>query len=171
MAVTHADHDASEKIIVTLRHSRKSFLLEYLCGFFLLVLAIFSLFKGGMLSKVASPFLALSVLGVISTEIRRFYGDRYNIMQTKLSVIKGIFRIRKRNIYYQPLGFIPDFNIRQTFLQRLLGYGTVFVHLGNTALEFRDVDNPHEVLKMFERLIEETRKSQRNMMNANKEAN
>lgn len=158
------DHD-DEKIIVTLRHSRKSFLLEYLCSFFLLTLAISSLFKGGILSTIASPFLAVSIIGIVSTECRRFYGDRYNIMQKKLSVIKGIFKVRKRNIYYQPLGFIPDFNIKQTFLERLLGYGTVFVHVGNTALELRDVDNPHEVLKMFERLIEETRRAQRNMMN------
>lgn len=157
----HSSHE-EEKIIVTLRHSRKSFLLEYACSIFLLILAIFSLFNGGILFKVASPFLTLAVVGLILTEIRRFYGDRYNIMQTKLSVIKGILRVKKRNIYYQPLGFIPDFNIKQTFLQRLLGYGTVFVHVGNTALELRDIDNPHEVLKMFERLIEESRKTQRN---------
>lgn len=163
-----ADHD-EEKIIVTLRHSRKSFLLEYVCSIFLLILAISSLFKGGILYKIASSFLVVSVVGIVSTELRRFYGDRYNIMQTKLSVIKGIFRVRKRNIYYQPLGFIPDFNIKQTFLQRLLGYGTVFVHVGNTALELRDVDNPHEVLKMFERLIEETRRTQqmRSFVNKN----
>ena len=120
---------------------------------------------------MASPFLALSLFGLVSTEVRRFYGDRYNIMQTKLSVVKGILKVRTRNIYYQPLGFVPDFNVKQTFLQRLLGYGTVFVHVGTTALELRDVDNPHEVLKMFERLIEETRKTQRNVFNANKEAN
>lgn len=167
--MAHADRDENDTIIVTLRHSRKSFLLEYACSFFLLVLAISSLFKGGTLSKIASPFLALSVVGLVSTEIRRFYGDRYNIMQTKLSVVKGILKVRKRNIYYQPLGFVPDFNIKQTLFERLLSYGTVFVHVGNTALELKDVDNPHEVLKMFERLIEETRKAQRNMININKE--
>ena len=155
----HTDHK-EEEIIVTLRHSRKSFLIEYLCGFFLLFLTIFSLFKGGELSKVALPFLGLGLFAIFSTEVRRFYGDRYNIMPTKLSVIKGILKVRKRNIYYQPLGFVPDLNVRQTFLQRLLGYGTVFVHVGNTALELREVDNPHEVLKMFERLIEETRATQ-----------
>ncbi|MDO8510764.1 MAG: hypothetical protein Q7S55_01215, partial [Nanoarchaeota archaeon] len=67
------DHE-EEKIIVILRHSRKSFLLEYACSFFLLVIAILSLFKGGILFKVASPFLALSVVGLVSTEARRFYG-------------------------------------------------------------------------------------------------
>src|SRR3989344_194488 len=107
--MNHSSNE-EEKIIVTLRHSRKSFLLEYACSFFLLTLAVFSLFKGGILSKAAPPFLTLFVLGLISTEVRRFYGDRYNIIQTKLSVIKGILRVRKRNIYYQPLGFIPDFN-------------------------------------------------------------
>ncbi len=159
---SHTLSHEDETIIVTLRHSRKSFLLEYICSFFLFILVMISLFNGGDLAKLAKPLLVLSVVGFVSTEIRRFYGDRYNIMQTKLSVMKGIFRIRKRNIYYQPLGFIPDFNIRQTFMQRLLGYGTVFMHVGNTALELKDVDNPHEVLKMFERLIEETRKAQRN---------
>lgn len=160
----YSDQFEDEKIIVTLRHSRKSFLLEYTCSFFLLVLAVSSLFKGGILSKVASPFLVLSVVGLVSTECRRFYGDRYNIMPTKLSVVKGILKVKKRNIYYQPLGFVPDFNIKQTFWERLLSYGTVFVHVGNTALELKDVDNPHEVLKMFERLIEETRKAQRRMI-------
>src|SRR3989338_11069460 len=156
------DGQQEEKIIVTLRHSRKSFLLEYSCSIFFLALVLFSLFKGWNLSKMALPLLALSVFGFASTEIRRFYGDRYNIMQDKLSVVKGILKVRKRNIYYQPLGFVPDLNIRQTFFERLLGYGTVFVHVGNTALELRDIDNPHEVLKMFERLIDETRKAQRN---------
>lgn len=169
MIITELGREEDDKIIVTLRHSRKSFLVEYLCSFFLLVLSISSLFKGGMLSRVASPFLALSLAGLLSTEARRFYGDRYNIMQTKLSVVKGIFKVRKRNVYYQPLGFVPDFNIKQTFFERLLSYGTVFVHVGNTALELKDVDNPHEVLKMFERLIEETRRLQRNRMNITKE--
>ena len=159
----HTDHE-EEKIIVTLRHSRKSFLLEYACSFFLLLLVIFSLFRGGDLSRISLPFLVISTFGVVSTEVRRFYGDRYNIMETKLSVIKGILKVRKRNIYYQPLGFVPDLNVRQTFLERVLGYGTIFVHVGNTALELRDVDNPHEVLKMFEGLIEKTKRSQQSMM-------
>ena len=158
----HSDHE--EEIIVTLRHSRKSFLLEYGCSLFLLILVFFSLFKGGNLSKLTWPFLALGMFGFASTEMRRFYGDRYNIMESKLSVIKGIFKVKKRNIYYQPLGFVPDLNIRQTFLQRVVGYGTIFVHVGNTALELRDVDNPNEVLKMLEGLIEKTKRSQQNMM-------
>ena len=160
MQVNYSKHE-DEEIIVTLRHSRKAFLLEYLCSFFLFSLAFLSLFKAENSSKITLSFLIISVVVFFSTELRRFYGDRYNIMQTKLSVVKGIFKVRKRNIYYQPLGFVPDLNVRQTFLERLLGYGTVFVHVWNTALELRDVDNPHEVLKMFEQLIEETRRNQR----------
>ena len=157
-----SETNSQEEIIVTLRHSRKSFVLEYVCSFFLLILVLLSLFKGGSLSRLTMPFLGLGLFGVVSTEVRRFYGDRYTIMRTKLSVIKGILKVRKRNVYYQPLGFVPDFNIRQTFFERLMGYGTVFVHVGNTVLELRDVDNPHEVLNMFERLIEETRMAQQN---------
>lgn len=165
----HTDHE-EEKILVTLLHSRKSFLLEYSCSLFLLILVGFSLSKGGVLYRMALPLFALAMFGVISTEVRRTYGDRYNIMQSKLSVVKGILKVKKRNIYYQPLGFVPDLNIRQTFLQRLLGYGTVFVHVGNTVLELRDVDKPDDVLKMFEHLIEETRRTQQNRHFVNKKA-
>ena len=158
-------HDNDQEI-VTLRHSRKSFLLEYICSFFLLFLVAYSLFNGVTLPKpFFYPFLGIGVAGLLSTELRRYFGDRYRIMNTKLTMINGVFKVKKRNIYYQPLGFIPDLNIKQTAIQRLFNFGTIYLQAGSSALEFRDVDKPNEVLKMLEELIEKTKHSRTNMMN------
>lgn len=156
----------TDKVIVTLRHSRKAFLLEYLCSFLLLSLVSFSVFHNVNLPKIFFyPTLGIGMLGVMTTELRRFFGDRYKVMNTKMSIVNGVFKVKKQNIYYQPLGFIPDLNIRQTAMQRLLDFGTVYLQVGNTVIEFRDVDKPNEVLKMLEELIEKTKRFQPNMRN------
>ena len=154
----------TEGVLITLRHSRKSYLLEYICSFFLFSLGAFSLFSNSSFSgTVQLFFLGLGTAGGMSTELRRFYGDRYKVMRSKLSVIKGVLKVRKRNIYYQPLGFVPDLNIRQSALQRVLGYGTIYMHVGNASLELRDIDNPNEIVRMLEHLIEETKSQQGRM--------
>ncbi len=156
----------NDKEIIILRHSRKSFLLEYICSFFLLSLVAYSLFNGVTLPKpFFYPFLGIGVAGLLSTELRRYFGDRYRIMNTKLTMINGVFKVKKRNIYYQPLGFIPDLNIKQTAIQRLFNFGTIYLQVGSSTLEFRDVDKPNEVLRMLEELIEKTKHSRTNMMN------
>ena len=152
----------SDKILLTLRHSRKAFLVEYLCSLFLFSLWFIAFMKNVDMPKEASYLLSgLSFLGLAGTEIRRYFGDRYKVMPTKLSVVKGVLKIKKKNVYYQPLGFVPDLNLKQTVLQRFLGYGTVYLQVGNSNLELRDIDNPHQVLELLENLIEEARKSQR----------
>src|SRR3989344_1606769 len=98
-------HDDDE-VIITLRHSRKSYFLEYFCSLFLFSLGVFSLFSDSNFStKIQYFFLGLGMAGVTSTELRRLFGDRYKVMHTKLSVIKGVLKVRRRNIYYQPLIF------------------------------------------------------------------
>lgn len=153
--------EAHDKVLMTLRHSRKAFLLEYLCGSFLFGLLLIALAKNVVLSSQMFYLLSgLGFIGIVGTELRRYFGDRYKIMPTKLSVIKGVLKVRKKNVYYQPLGFVPDLNIRQGAFQRLLGYGTVHLQVGSSNLELKDVDNPHQVLEMLENLIEETRRAQ-----------
>ena len=144
--------------LLTLRHSRKSYLLEYGCGIFLLGLLLIASLKGIELPFWASYLvvgMAFATIG--SAEFGRYFGDRYKIQSTKLSIIKGVINIKKKNIYYHPLGFIPDLNISQTTIQRLLGYGTVFVVVGGDKFEIRNVDNPHNVLKIIEDLVEDNR--------------
>ena len=149
----------SDNVILTMRHSRKAFLLEYLCSLFLISLLLIAFFKK---IELPAPFsmsiLGMGLAGIAGTELRRFFGDRYKIMPTKLLIIKGVLKVKKRNIYYRPLGFIPDFNLKQSAIQRLLDYGTVHLHAGTNYLELRDIDNPNEVLKMLEKLIEESKK-------------
>ncbi len=156
------ENDDHEKILLTLRHSRKAFLMEYFCSLFLFFLLFLA-----FLQKVEVPdnifylVSGLGVLGVVGTEARRYFGDRYKLMPAKLSVVKGVLKVKKKNVYYQPLGFIPDLNIKQSALQRLLGFGTVYLQVGSSNLELRDVDNPHQVLKLLENLIDEARRAQR----------
>ena len=148
-----------DKTLLLLRHSRKAYLVEYICSLFLFGLIFAALLKNVDLpAKVLYSLSGLSLLGIASTEIRRYSGDRYKIMPTKLSVMKGVLKIKKKNVYYQPLGFIPDLNIKQTALQRLLGYGTIHLQVGNNTLELKDIDYPHQVLELLENLIEEARK-------------
>ncbi len=149
-----------DKILLTLRHSRKAFLVEYLCSIFLFSLWLVALLKNVDLPKgVWYLFPGLGFAGIASTELRRYFGDRYRLTSTKLSVIKGVLKIKKKNVYYQPLGFVPDLNIKQSALQRLFGYGTIFLQVGNGNLELQDIDNPHQVLELLENLIEESRRS------------
>ncbi|MEK6899944.1 MAG: PH domain-containing protein [Nanoarchaeota archaeon] len=152
-----------DRVIMTLRYSRKAFLIEYFCSLFLLSLALIAYLKESQMPQIAFNFVVgLGMLGVASTELRRYYGDRYKIMATKISIIQGFLKIKKKNVYYQPLGFVPDLNIKQTAVQRLLDFGTVFVMVNNHPLELKDIDNPNVVLKMLENLIDETKKNQQN---------
>src|SRR3989338_1340254 len=152
--------EANDKVLMTLRHSRKAFLVEYTCGLFLLALLLIGLIKQiDLPAEITYLLSGLGFIGLAGTELRRYFGDRYKIMPTKLSVTKGVLKIRKKNVYYQPLGFIPDLNIRQGALQRLLGFGTVHLQIGRSILELKDVDSPHQVLEMLENLIEETRRA------------
>lgn len=156
------ENDDNEKVLLTLRHSRKAFLVEYFCSLFLFFLLFLA-----FLQKVEVPdnilhlVLGLGVLGIVGTEVRRYFGDRYRIMPKKLSIMKGVLKVKKKNVYYQPLGFIPDLNIKQSAVQRLLGFGTVYLQVGSSNLELRDIDDPHQVLKLLENLIEEARRAQR----------
>lgn len=156
------EHD-EEIVLMTLRHSRKGFLLEYGCSFFLLSLAAFSFYQGVALPTFFFyPFLAVGLFGVASTELRRLFGDRYKVMNSKMCIINGVFKVKKRNIYYSPLGFVPDLNIKQSAFQRLLNYGTLYLQVGSAVLEFKNIDKPDKVLRMLEDLIEHSKRSQQN---------
>lgn len=158
-----------ETVLVTLRHSRKAFLLEYACSFFLLSLAAFSFSQGVVLPTFFFyPFLVVGMGGIVSTELRRLFGDRYKVMNNKMCIVNGVFKVKKRNIYYSPLGFVPDLNIKQTAFQRLLNYGTLYLQVGSAVLEFRDIDRPNHVLRMLEDLIENSKPAQNRAVSKSK---
>ena len=142
-----------------LKKTRKAFTAEYSCGIFLLLVMVYAFFKGiyvpPMLQKVV---LVISLIVFISAEASR-YLIRYQITPEKVLITKGILRQHKRTIHFHPLSFVPDINIRQTALQRLLNYGTVYVQgaSGEHLLEIKDVDNPHKVMSLIESYIDMTR--------------
>ena len=83
---------------------------------------------------------------------------RYTILPNKLTIIKGIIKHDKKNVYFHPLGFVPDLNIKQTRIQRMLSYGTIYLKgEGGNTFTIKDISKPHKVLEMIEELIRKNR--------------
>jgi len=142
------------EVLLTLRQSRKAFIIEYCCALVFFALLVIARYKGVSLPSSAFSFISfLALTGFVAAESQRYLGDRYKLTDEKLIIIRGIVRIRKRNVYYQPLGFIPDIHVRQSGFQRLLGYGTVSITLSGEAFEIKNVNDPNSVLEMLEGLI------------------
>ncbi|MBU0460038.1 MAG: PH domain-containing protein [Nanoarchaeota archaeon] len=144
--------------VTSLYRSRKSFLPEYLCGFFLFGATSFFFLKSLPFSnKIGYILLGLTVIAFASTEISRLL-VHYQITPEKVIITEGIFKKHKKNVHFHPLGFVPDINVRQNFIQRLFGYGTIFVHgSGEHHLEIKDVNHPHYILSTLEKLIDTNR--------------
>ena len=150
------------RVLMSLRRSRKAFITEYTCG--LILLAVLAGLRIKQIS-VSSPFqffvLGVALLAIIAPEISRQL-IRYTIKPDKLTITKGIIKTSQKNIHYLPLGFVPDISLKQSRMQRLLNYGTVFVgsqgSSGENSFEIKDINSPKRVLKMIEDLIDRNRR-------------
>jgi len=143
-----------EPILLSLRKTKKAFLLEYFCAVLLLVLFFYleNNYPGRNLQFFA---LALAIFSVGSAEISRLR-YRYEITASKIFILSGIIHKHKKIVYLYTLAMnIPDINIKQNFLQRLFDYGTISVEitLEGNAVELKDIDNPHQVMDLLEDLI------------------
>ena len=115
-------------------------------------------FKGITLKPIISRLAySLAFLAIITAETSRIM-IRYKVLPKKLTIIRGIIKHDKKNVYFHPLGFVPYLNVKQTRMQRLLSYGTIYLkgESGNT-FAIKDVNNPHKVLEMIENLIQKNR--------------
>ena len=150
-----------EQILMVLHRSRKTFFIEYLCGVVLLGLLLAVTLQGVRIPLFIRYILVgFSVFCFLFAEINRLI-LRYKITPTKVITLHGFIKQSKKNIYFHPLAFVPDINIKQSRMQRLFNYGTVFLSGGGTgALELKDVDHPEEVMEMIEHLIDQNKKSQ-----------
>ncbi len=148
-----------EKVLMTLRRSRKSYLIEYVCGLFLIVLLLILFARGAAVTKnVVYLVLSIAVLALISAEIARFFSS-YTITQQKVIITKGLIKKQTKSVHFIPLGFVPEINLKQGRIQRLLDVGTVFIHgSGENSFEIKDVDNPQRILELIEELIEKNRR-------------
>ncbi len=142
----------------TIRKSRKSHITEYVCGAFLLGLAIVPAFLNFAIKSQVTYFVGGVGLAMISiAEITRMM-TYYKLMDSKMVVVKGFLKQDKKNVYFHPLGFVPDINVKQSRVQRLLDYGTIFVKGGEgNTFEIKDIDRPHTVMDVVEKLVESNR--------------
>lgn len=104
--------------------------------------------------------VGLALVAVGSAEISRQF-IRYKITPSKLMVIKGFIKQSKKNVYFHSLAFIPDINVHQSRIQRLLGYGTIHLYGGGNMserIEITDINHPKDVLHKMEELVTGTRK-------------
>tara|TARA_Y100000034_G_C6822215_1_gene370417 strand:+ start:71 stop:562 length:492 start_codon:yes stop_codon:yes gene_type:complete len=156
--IKEEEEENQEEVLKELRKTRKAFLVEYGCAVFILgLLAVLNL-KGISLKPIISKLAySLAFLAVISAEGSRMM-TKYKILPNKLSIIKGIIKHDKKNIYFHPLGFVPDLNIKQTRIQRVLGVGTIYLkgEHGHT-FAIKDINNPHQILEMIEGLVQKNR--------------
>mgnify|MGYP001403814703 CR=1 FL=1 len=147
---------SEDTALMNLRSSRLGFLVEYGCAAFV--------FLGlGMLAvQGKTPVMPIKVLGfgvgilaIASAEITRAL-TRYKISEAKLTIVKGVLKQTRKHVYFHPLGFVPDLNVKQGRISRLLGIGTVYLKAGGNenTFEIKDVNKPHKVLKVIEELID-----------------
>ena len=157
--MSDSEHE-KEEVLMNFKKTRKAYLLEYLCGFFLLVLLVLAYGKGIALPRPLQ-FLGLSLafVSIVSAEIGRAF-VRYQITPTKITVVKGFIKQTKKNFYFHSLAFVPDISLSQSRIQRVLGYGRVYVHGGGSIemFEIADVDKPYVILTELEDLIRKTRR-------------
>ena len=59
------------------------------------------------------------------------------------------------------MGFVPDIDIKQSRIQRLLGYGSISITMGGEHFVIKDLNRPHKVMKMIENQIEESKHPER----------
>ena len=154
-----SDSVADNKVLHVFHKTRKAFVLEYTCGVVLLLLILATKLTGIVLPKLVTYLVILIGFGIILLgEFLRII-TTYKLTAGKIMITTGIIKQNKKNVYFHPLAFVPDLNIKQGRVQRLLGYGTVFLQAGpNTTFEIRDVNYPHKVLKIIEESIERNKR-------------
>lgn len=146
-----------EQILFSLKRTRKAFIVEYFCGFLILVLVAIMSFTMDLPRIIQYPFIIFGLFALATGEIQRLF-LRYKITPTKLIIIHGLIKQKKKNVYFQPLGFVPDINLHQSYFERFFGYGTIsLMGESSTSFEVKDVNRPHKIMDIVEELIENNR--------------
>ena len=149
-----------EEVLHTFKKSRKAYLPEYLCGFFLLAVLALVYIKGISLGSYVLYFiLGISFFSFGTAEISRMM-NKYLITPSKLIIIRGVMKQHKKNVYFYSMGFVPDINIHQGRMQRLLNYGSISVSgSGSDAFVIKDINKPKKMMEQMEDMIQKSRKS------------
>ncbi len=154
------DEKSLNKIFLkTLKRSRKAYLVEYACGLFLIFLLTITFVKGIRMSVNFKYFIfGLAMFSFVSVEASRIF-VRYKITSKKVVIIKGLIKQNRKNVYFHPLGFVPDIDVKQDRTQRLLNYGTIYVKGsgGDNSFEIKDVNRPHRIMNIIETLVDQNK--------------
>ena len=155
-----SDHDSEEKVILSLKKTRKAFLIEYGCGILLLLFSGYFTLKGVHFKPLfAKTIIGLALFSMLSAEYARVL-VRYKVTDAKITSVKGIIKQSKKNIYFAPLSYLPNINFKQNRLQRLLRYGTISISgipeegVISGSFEIKDINNPHKVLEIIEKWVD-----------------
>lgn len=145
----------SEKQINIYKQSRKAFLVEYFCGFAILLMALTLPVK---YSNFQFPLFILGGLSFGSAEFSR-YLTRYIFTSDKIVVISGLIKQSKKHIYFHPLGFVPDLHVSQGRIQRIFDFGDIHLKSGGeNNFMIKNISNPHKVYRLIESSIKKNRK-------------
>ncbi len=148
-------------ILYSFKRSRKAFLLEYGCGFFILFLLAAASFKGFHLKPTLHYLvIGLGISAIASIEFSRLMLN-YKITPDKIVVSEGIIKQDRKNVYFHPLGFVPDIDTKQSRIQRLLDYGNISITMGGEHFVIKDLNSPHKVMEIIEDLIEKSKHPER----------
>ena len=148
----------ADYILKTYRRTRKAFIIEYTCAAILILLVLAFIISGTVLPNFIYWVVVIIVILILSwTELSRAF-VRYNITPGKLVIINGIIQQKKKNVYFHPLAYVPDINLHQSRLQRILNYGSIFVSGDQSeTFQVKDVDSPKKVLEFIEEMIEKNK--------------
>ena len=145
--------EKKESLLYVLKSSRKAFIPEYVCGFFLVGLTGFVHINTALPEFVKYTVGGFGLFALASAEVSRIM-TRYKVSNTKLTIVHGLIKQNRKNVYFQPLAFIPDLNCKQSKMQRFLGIGTIYLQSGASSFEIKDVDKPQEIMGMVEKMVE-----------------
>ena len=150
----------SEQLLFSLTTSRKGYIIEYVCAAVLILLPLLTSTQGHALPKNALyGVIGAGAMILMYTEISRIY-TRYTITDKKIIIANGLLRQDKKNVYFHPLAFVPDINVEQNILQRLLNVGTIAVRSSEVnSFQIQNIDNPLQIAQEIEHLIELARQS------------
>ena len=152
--------DVSKEISLTLRKTRKAYIVEYACGIFLLLLlGVVWLKEISLRANIHNFIFGLALFSFVIPEYSRMLTS-YRITNEKLIITYGIIKKSKLNVYWAPLGFVPNINSKQNRLQRFLNYGTIFIASGGDPknnFQIQDVNKPQKIMKLVESLVDSKR--------------
>jgi len=135
--------------ILSVRNSRKAYLLVYLMVLILIIALIIFYIKGYALNKIAIfSSLFFVYIAIKSTEIHRL-NNRYEIKPTTLTHVKGIINKVSKKV---DLASISNVDIRQNLWNRMLGFGNVnvFICSGAGCIEIKNINSPHRFAEFLE---------------------